>query len=107
MTTKGSRLSRAHRAKIAASLRGHPVSAATRAKLAIAAMGNQSGKGHKVSRLARRKIGAAQKGNHHSLGLKRGSMLARHGVVVLPSPAPGVFGYAPDYRSNRVVFFRP
>lgn len=132
-------LSAAHKAKIAAALKGHRVSQKTRQKIAAAMQGNQHGIGHKVSSEARKRIGEAKKGNRHSQGVKRspewcakhaarmkgntfklghkdgpatiarkrGAMLARHGRRVLPSPAPGVMGFAPDYRAERIIFFRP
>lgn len=77
MAHKGHPMSAATRAKISAALKGrkharrkgghhkgHPVSAATRAKLSAALRGKHH-KGHHVSAATRAKISAALKGKHH------------------------------------------
>jgi hypothetical protein len=73
-------LAEAHKAKIAAALRGRVRPPETVAKMAAAAMGNKHCVGRKMSPKTRELIGVAQKGNKHSLGLKR-SEEWRRGVI--------------------------
>jgi hypothetical protein len=89
---------------------------AQRAALALAMRGNKNRAGKSKSADERARIAATMKGNTNCLGRKdsadtkarkAAAIACKRGIEVLPSPAPGIRGYAPDYGRNRIVFFRP
>lgn len=87
-----------------------------RAALSAAMKGNTNSLGWKRPAESRQRIAESMKGNKNCVGRKAtpdtlarmaAPFAKRRGIPVIPSPAPGMRGICPDYRANRVVFFRP